>query len=224
MSRVRVLGAYVEIVLATGDLVAADAAAEELRALAAELGTPYLRAQAARARGSVLVAGGNARTRSSSSDARSGTSTSSVLPSTRPRVRLLIADACTALGDADAASDGVERGRSPSLDSLGSPASETHGRRSTASTPQGRTRLPRLGRSLVLLALGKTNQSPSAPELFISEKTVASHVESHLHRSSASRRDPPRPRYAYDHHLVGSSGRLIAGMRGSAARSTRGAR
>ena len=49
MSRARLLGPYVEIVLAAGDTDAARVAADELRAIATELGTPLLRAHAARA-------------------------------------------------------------------------------------------------------------------------------------------------------------------------------
>ena len=53
MSRARLLGPYVEVVLATADTAAARTAADELRGLAADLGTPLLRAHAARAIGAV---------------------------------------------------------------------------------------------------------------------------------------------------------------------------
>ena len=59
ISRARVLGAYVEIVLATGDVAAARAAADELAAIAAELGSPLLQARAAHAAGAVLLAEGD---------------------------------------------------------------------------------------------------------------------------------------------------------------------
>ena len=56
------LGAYVEIVLADGDVAAARAAAGELAALAMDLDSPLLRATAAQADGAVRLAeGGNWR-------------------------------------------------------------------------------------------------------------------------------------------------------------------
>ena len=197
MSRVRVLGAYVEIVLATGDLVAADAASDELRALAAELGTPYLRAQAARARGSVLLAGGNAKDalielrRAFRSFHELGAAFDAA------RVRLLVADACTALGDADAAA--MESNAALAvLDALGSPASARTTADPTAALPDGLTR--RELEVLVLLAQGKTNRTIGT-ELFISEKTVASHV-SHIFTKLGITSRSAATAYAYDHHLV----------------------
>ncbi len=61
ISRLRLLDAYVEIVLAAGDTAAARIAADELGETAASLGTPLLRAQAARAAGAVLLAEGDAK-------------------------------------------------------------------------------------------------------------------------------------------------------------------
>ncbi|TMK59270.1 MAG: response regulator transcription factor [Actinobacteria bacterium] len=53
---------------------------------------------------------------------------------------------------------------------------------------------------LVLLAQGKTNRV-IAQELFISEKTVASHV-SHIFTKLAVNSRSAATAYAYDHHLV----------------------
>ncbi|MGH2601137.1 MAG: DNA-binding response regulator, partial [Dehalococcoidia bacterium] len=61
VTRAKVLAAYVEIVLATGDVDAARAAADELSQIAADVGAPLLRAVAAHAHGAVLLAGGEAR-------------------------------------------------------------------------------------------------------------------------------------------------------------------
>ncbi len=61
MSRARQLGSYVEVMLATGDTTAARDAVDELRQVAATLGTPLLRAHAARAGGAVLGAEGDAK-------------------------------------------------------------------------------------------------------------------------------------------------------------------
>ena len=60
VERARVLAAYVEIALAAGDVEAARAAAGQLGPIAEGFGTPYLRAAVGYARGSVLLAGGDA--------------------------------------------------------------------------------------------------------------------------------------------------------------------
>ena len=55
------LPAYVEIMLAADDLAAAREGADELRAVAATLDAPFLRAVSAHAHGATLVAEGEAR-------------------------------------------------------------------------------------------------------------------------------------------------------------------
>ena len=59
LARARILRAYVEIVLAAGDVADAHRAAEELAATAGELGSPTLRAVAAHAPGAVRLAEGD---------------------------------------------------------------------------------------------------------------------------------------------------------------------
>src|SRR6476620_6928436 len=66
------------------------------------------------------------------------------------------------------------------------------------SLPDGLT--PRELEVLVLLAQGKTNRV-IAQELFISEKTVASHV-SHIFTKLTVTSRSAATAYAYDHHLV----------------------
>ena len=60
MSRARLLGAYVEVVLAAGDVEAARPAAVELVETASMFGTGLLVAMARRALGAVLLAEGDA--------------------------------------------------------------------------------------------------------------------------------------------------------------------
>src|SRR5690606_37765392 len=60
VARSRLLPAYVEIVLAAGDVDSARTAAEELAEIAAALDVPLLRATAAYAQGGVLLAGRDA--------------------------------------------------------------------------------------------------------------------------------------------------------------------
>lgn len=61
LSRVRLLPACVEIMLAAGDLDAARAAADELAAISSQLDAPYLDALAAHAAGAVLLSEGDTR-------------------------------------------------------------------------------------------------------------------------------------------------------------------
>ena len=111
--------------------------------------------------------------------------------------RLLVAEACQALGDLDGA--GMESSSARSvLESLG--ATPTLGTivQPAASPPDGLTE--RELEVLVLLARGKTNRV-IAHELFISEKTVASHV-SHIFTKLGVTSRSAATAYAYDHHLV----------------------
>ena len=116
------------------------------------------------------------------------------------RSRLLIADACTALGDHDTAAmeSGAARAgaRSACIDR------DSAGRgRACRERQRHRTRLT--GRELEvlrLLARGKTNRG-IADELIISEKTVASHVSHILTKLSVTSRGAATA-YAYDHNLV----------------------
>ena len=197
MSRARVLVPYVEVMLASRDTAAARTAADELRMLALELATPYLRAHAARNRGAVLLAEGNANTALVELRRAFNEFHALGVLYEAARTRLLIADACAALGDHDASAMETNTARS-ALDSIG--ATSTFGTitQSAASRPDGLTE--RELEVLVLLAQGKTNRV-IAHDLFISEKTVASHVSRILTKVGVTSRSAATA-YAYDHHLV----------------------
>jgi DNA-binding NarL/FixJ family response regulator len=196
MSRARVLGPYVEIELAAGDIAAGRTAADELRRIAAELGTPLLRANAARAAGAVLAAADDCK--AALVELRKAFNDYHALGVRydAARTRLLIADACETLGDHDAAGMESIAARAV-LEQLGaatlsSPATQV------ASAPDNLTR--RELEVLVLLARGNTNRT-IAHELFISEKTVASHV-SHIFTKLDVTSRSAATAYAYDHDLV----------------------
>jgi DNA-binding CsgD family transcriptional regulator len=194
IGRARLLGAYVEIVLATGNTGDADAAADEFRATASELGTPFLRGQAARATGAVRLAQDDAR--SALLELRRAFNELNALGVRHDaaRTRLLVAAACDALGDHDAAR--IESGAARSaLASLGAPVATTD--RATVA-PDGLTRRER--EVLLLVARGKTNKV-IAHDLVVSEKTVASHV-SHIFTKLGVTSRSAATAYAYDHHLV----------------------
>jgi DNA-binding CsgD family transcriptional regulator len=191
VSRARLLGAFVELVLATGDVGSARTAADELRGLAAELGTPLLRAQAAAAGGAVLLAEGDAGPALVQLRAAFTGLNALGVRYEAARVRLLLAEACEALGDGDAA--GMESAAAESeLAALveGGP-----------DEPAARSGLSRRELEVLrLVAQGKTNRA-IAEELVVSEKTVASHV-SHIFTKLAVTSRSAATAYAYDNGLV----------------------
>jgi DNA-binding CsgD family transcriptional regulator len=195
ISRARLLPAFVEIVLASGDTGAAGTAADELRETATELGTPLLRARAARAAGEVELASGDAMSALVQLRRAFNELHALGVRYEAARTRLLIGDACAALGDHDAARIESNAARA-TLDSLGGELGAS--RDQSASARDGLTQ--RELEVLRLLAEGKTNRV-IAQQLFISEKTVASHV-SHIFTKLAVTSRSAATAYAYDHRLV----------------------
>lgn len=199
--RSMLLPAYVEIMLAANDLHAARVAADEVADIAVELDAPMTRAVAAQARGAVLLADGDAR---------------SSLPALRQAwmawqeieapyeaacVRVLIALACRALGDADGAEMEFDAARWV-FQQLG--ASSDLARvellaHAAARGPAG-TLSAREAQVLRLVAAGKTNRA-IATELFISERTVERHVSNIFVKLDVSSRAAATA-YAYEHQLV----------------------
>ena len=194
MARARLLGAYVEIVLAAGDVEAARAAASELVEIASLVGTGLLVAMARRGLGAVLLAEGDAAGALVELRAACNELNRLGVVHDGACARLLLADACEALGDHDTAS--MERAAAErALTSL-QPA-----RAPRVSTDLSDRELEVLG----LLAAGKTNRV-IAEDLFISEKTVASHV-SHIFTKLGVTSRSAATAHAYDHGYLGSSPR-----------------
>ena len=197
MSRARMLGPYVEILLLAGDTAAGGIAADELREIAAELGGPFLRAHSARASGAVLLAADTFKAALIELRRAFNEFNALGVRYEAARTRLLIADACRALGDHDAAGMESSSARSE-FESLGATAMLSTIATQADSLPDGLTQ--RELEVLVLLARGKTNRT-IANELFISEKTVASHV-SHIFTKLGLSSRSAATAYAYDHDLV----------------------
>jgi DNA-binding NarL/FixJ family response regulator len=199
ISRARLLAPFVEIVLASGDTTAARDAAEEFRQVAATLGTPLLRAHAARAAGAVLTAADDPKAALVELRKAFNEFNSLGVRYDAARSRLLIADACTALGDHDTAA--MESGAARAvLEALAPTATALNAtvEPGTTSSPAGLTR--REHEILRLLARGSTNRG-IAQELVISEKTVASHV-SHIFTKLGVTSRSAATAYAYDHNLT----------------------
>jgi DNA-binding NarL/FixJ family response regulator len=199
--RARVLDAYVEIVLAAGDLAAARAAAIELASIAARYDIPFLRALSYRASGAVLVAEGNAR--EALEELRQSVAVWCELqaPYEASRVRLLMALAYRKLGDEENALLEFNEVRQ-AFQRLGATADVSRVEALLLKDTAKRTSplTQREVQVLRLVASGMTNRE-IADKLFISEKTVARHLSNIFTKLDLSSRTAATA-YAYDHKLV----------------------
>ena len=206
LPRTRFLPAYVEIMLAAGDLDEARSASRELDDTAARFDTSVLRAIVGHARGAVELAAGNAS--AALDPARRAFQIWQQLgaPYLAARLRVLLAQACVALGDVEGARLELESAREV-FEQLGArpdlvavEAIEAGLTRDQArSTPQyGLTE--RELQVLRLVASGKTNKS-IARELALSEKTVDRHVSNIFMKLDVPSRAAATA-FAYEHRLI----------------------
>jgi DNA-binding NarL/FixJ family response regulator len=199
--RSRLLPAQVEIVLAAGDVSAANNAAAELVTIAETLGTPALRAAAERARGSVLLAQGDGQEALAALDIAGQVWRDLEVPYEVARVRVLMGLACRLLGDHEGAqmewnaarTAFGQLGAAPDLATLETLSSPGRGGRRHGLTD-------RELEVLQLLATGVTN-SAIANQLFLSEKTVDRHVSNIFTKLGVSSRAAATA-FAYQHDLV----------------------
>ncbi len=201
MARVPVLGAYVEIVLAGGDVGAARVAADELSMVAGELNAPFVWARAETCAGAVLLAEGDPRAALAALRRAWSGWRELDAPYESARVRVLIGLACRALGDDDGADMELDAARSAlqQLDAAPELARvEALSGMLRDVTAGGLT--ARELEVLTLVATGRTNRA-IADDLFISEKTVARHVSNIFIKLGLSSRSAATA-YAYEHDLV----------------------
>ncbi|MGH7475975.1 MAG: LuxR C-terminal-related transcriptional regulator [Longimicrobiales bacterium] len=200
-ARSNVLPAFVDIMLAAGDVAASRAGADELAQIAAELDAPMLHAIALTAEGAVLLAENDAR--KARDVLRDAWTTWSELesPYDAARVRVLMALACRALGDEDTASVELEAARW-ALQQLG--AAPDLARIDALTRAVARDQTHRLtARELQVLrrvAAGETNKDIAA-ELFISERTVERHVSNIFMKLGVASRAAATA-FAYENQLV----------------------
>jgi ATP/maltotriose-dependent transcriptional regulator MalT len=201
VTRSRLLAPYVDMLLVRGDVAAARDAAAELSAIATEWNTPFLSALSSHATGSVLLADGDAR--AGHACLRRAWAVWSELGATyeAARARVLMGVACRMLGDEDNAEMEFDAARSALQQLEAAPdliRVEELSQAAARLTTGGLT--PREMQVLRLVATGKTNRA-IASELFIGEKTVATHVSSLLTKLGLPSRSAATA-YAYEHHLV----------------------
>jgi DNA-binding CsgD family transcriptional regulator len=196
IARARVLCVAAEILLAAGDVEGARAAADELSTVATELGSPLLRAHAGLATGSVLLATGDAPAALVALRRAARGWRELGAPYEGARTRLLIADACQALADLDGARL-ERRAAEATFDALGAGGAAS-GR--TTSLSAGLDLTAREAEVLALVARGKTNRAIAA-QLYISEKTVASHLN-HIFTKLGLTSRSAATAYAFEHDLM----------------------
>jgi DNA-binding CsgD family transcriptional regulator/tetratricopeptide (TPR) repeat protein len=202
ITRARMLGPYVEIVLACGDdVVGARAASDELTGLAAELDKPFLRALSAQVTGAVLLAENDPNGALVSLRRAWRGWRELEVPYEAARSRVLIARACRVLGDDDGAEMELDAARSAFAELGATPdvaLVASLSRLAAVSLPGGLT--AREVEVLALVAKGLTNRDV-ARQLVISEKTVASHV-SHIFTKLGLTSRAAATAYAYEHGLA----------------------
>jgi ATP/maltotriose-dependent transcriptional regulator MalT len=203
VARSRLLPAHVEILLATGDIEAAAASAEELAAMAGDLGAPLLQARATHAQGAVLLARGDARAALTALRRALAAWQELDAPHEAATTRALIGLACRAVGDEDGAGLELDAARW-TFEELGAAPDvarvDALARAANAATPGGLT--ARELEVLRLVAAGKTNRA-IAGDLVLSEKTVARHVSNIFAKLGVSSRAAATA-HAYEHDLVSS--------------------
>ena len=203
--RARMLGAFAEIVLAAGDGVAAGTAADELAALAREQASEYLVAAASHARAAVLLAAGEARPALLLARQAWRRWCDLGTPFEGARTRVLLAQACRALGDRDTADLELEAARATFVELGARPDADLVA--PAPNPPVDGSSDPLSAREvevLVRVACGSTNRA-IARHLRISERTVASHV-SHIFTKIGVGSRAAATAYAYEQGLVERGG------------------
>jgi len=201
LKRGRLLPAYVEIMLAVGDVEEAGRAFRELAELSAGYESGMLGAMATHARGAVELARGDARAALVALRHASQVWRELGVPYEAARVRVLVGLACRAMGDDDTATLELEAARdafrqlgaAPDLARIGELT-----RRDAPADVHGLTQ--RELQVLRLVATGETNKA-IAGQLVLSERTVDRHVSNIFTKLGVSSRAAATA-YAYEHHFV----------------------
>jgi DNA-binding CsgD family transcriptional regulator len=197
--RAKLLPAYIEIMLAEGDLASARDASGQLESLAQGHEQGALAAMAARARGAVELAEGDPAAALVSLRHAAEIWFLLEAPYEAARVRELVGLACRALGDEDTAALEVEMARAaytelgaaPDLTRIGALAASPRDDHGLTARELGVLRL---------VAAGKTNKAIAA-ELVVSERTVDRHVSNIFAKLRVSSRAAATA-FAYEHGLL----------------------
>lgn len=198
MRRAGLLPAYLEIMLATGALDEARQARDELRELADTFDADMLRAVVAQADGAIAIAEGDPHAALDPLRCAFDIWKRVDAPYEAARVRVLIGDACRAIGDNEAAGLEFEAAKAV-FARLGVQPELAHLKK--AAWPASRS--PVTARELHvlrLISMGCTNKQIAA-ELSVSERTIDRHVTNILTKLDVRSRTAATA-YAYDHKLI----------------------
>jgi ATP/maltotriose-dependent transcriptional regulator MalT len=201
LQRTRLLPAYVEIMLAVGDIQEARSVSRELDQIADTHEIHVLHAIAVHSRGSVELAEGDARAALGSLRHAFEIWQQVEAPYPAARARELVGLACRALGDDEGAELELEAARDvfkrlSAAPDLARITTLTKG--ISPARPHGLTR--RELQVLRLLAAGKTNKAIAA-ELFVSRRTVDRHVSNLFGKLDVVSRAAATS-YAHTHKLI----------------------
>jgi DNA-binding CsgD family transcriptional regulator len=196
LRRAALLPASAEIALERREVADARQASRELDEVAVSSGSAMVAAMAAQVRGAVELVDGEAEAALVSLRRAWQLWEEIGAPYQSARTRVLIGEACAALGDHDAAGLELEAARAgferlgavPDLTRLARVRSETHGL--TARELE----------VLRLVAAGRTNRQIAA-ELVVSEHTVARHLQNIFGKLGVSSRTAATA-FAFERHLV----------------------
>ena len=198
-ARGRILPAHFEIMLAIGDLEEAQRACEELEALCTVFETEVVHAQATQARGALCVRSGEAQSALGHLRESFQRWERLAAPYEAARVRVLIAEACAALGDEEASTlerrCGAFHLRAARREVRSRAARCLAGRRGPTPAVLSAREL----QVLEQIARGRTNKW-IARELGLSARTIDRHVSNILTKLQVPSRSAAAV-YASTHHL-----------------------
>ena len=197
LKRAGLLPAYVEIMLAVGDLEEARRASSELDAISETHASELLRALAAHAAGAVALAEDDSRAALGSLRRALTTWQDIDAPYEAARTRVLLGAACRRLGDDDAAALELEAART-TFEELG--AAPDLARVTTTPSKNAHGLSPRELEVLRHVAGGKTNKE-IASELVLSERTIERHVSNIFAKLGVSTRAAATA-FAYERQLL----------------------
>ena len=191
--RIQTLAAATEILLAVGEIDAAEAAADELQGIATVNRSPLVVALGQHAKAAVCLTRGAAAEALPLLRDALGTWVRAHTPYDEARTRALLADACRALGDRESAERELDAARAI-FEELGALPDLAR------LTQTDDVLSPRELEVLKLLATGATNRA-IAEQLVLSERTVDRHVSNIFGKLGVTSRAAATA-YAFDRQLV----------------------
>jgi ATP/maltotriose-dependent transcriptional regulator MalT len=199
LRRSRLLPAHLEIMLAAGDVEEARRACQELQSLADAFDTDILRAWAAQAHGALALAHGDAPAAIGPLRRAFELWERLEAPYEAARVRVLVGQACEALGDAEAAGLELDAARAVFARLGAQPDLARLEISRRAKAPSGPLTARELD-VLRLIASGETNKGVGAA-LGLSERTIDRHVSNILRKLDVPSRAAATA-YACDRKLI----------------------